>query len=489
METIRIGLVNDLAVIVERKRGKFYPVKTVIGHYVFEKNIFIDSEGKVYNHLLKYESGQKNKYYFLGNVELINRINKRTQEKYLNNFKKFIFTTRAGEIICEDIVTHNKYQFQDSITNIHNAVIEVLKETIEQVVPEEEGLVEEPSQEEFNQPISEIKENLRKYIKGQDELVDKLASSIFEKYTLDSKMDSNILLFVPSEDEKNQILTAIKKSVNIPVNELSLPDIDNAEEETYDEDNLLVKILNHSKDDVNTVQKSIIVIDGIEEVSLTGKSTEFKPRIRKFQKGLSKLLKSENITITQSGETVNYDASKNLFICIFNLANYEKNLNANPIIGFGANDNKDAETNHYGLIPELLEATHTMIKTNNKSADEIYEIILNDDSSLVSRTKKMLEIEYGVEIKNLDNVVRNVSKMIAEKKATTKEIMSKFKTILDTIKSKIYENPNMYNEVILGDNVLNDNNDFKLVLTDRYINDTIPERVNKRIKAERQWKN
>lgn len=477
MDSKRIGIVNDLAIIVEKIKGKFYPIKAVTGYYVFNNNIFVDKEGNSFEHLIFYDAKNKKQKYFIGNIQLTKSYFKNKKDNvensYFDLFKNYSFTIKNDDIICENLITKDKFKYNDTITNIHDAVQQSLKELLSQINPEEEQEdIEKTNNFIFNQSITEIKDNLKKHIKGQDSLVDKIASSIFEKYTFEESLDSNMILIVPSEDEKRQLMRAIKNSVNIPVFELKLPDFATADDDSYDADTLIVKLLNNAKEDINIVENSIIFINGLEKISLINKSSDYKQILKKVQKNLTELLDKESIIINYNGEEYAYDSSKNLFIGIFNLNKFENLNNDNIITGFNSKTQKsysELKENQCGFTTEFLNKFQSIIPVEKSSADEIYNIILNDENGFVSKTKKMLENEYGIEIKNLEHIIKTISNNIAEKKITTPEAIKIIQKMFEIAKHEIYEHPGEYNELVFGKNILNDNTDYHLRKIDKKI--------------------
>ena len=184
--------------------------------------------------------------------------------------------------------------------------------------------------------------------------------------------------------------------------------------------------------------------------------------------------------------SINIDTSNIIFVgcgAFADLLDTKKEVR--PSIGFNnypeeksANDiavDTEMIVNKGGIIRELAGRLPVIIKLNELSRDNLKDILLNSDESKLRAVIESIA-SLGITIDNLDLIVNGlVDEAINAKigaRGLTKSVMNIFLKIFE----ELGNNPDKYERIVLGDNILKDNTDYKL----------IPKKVKRRTKTAGQ---
>ena len=493
--------IGEFASIFNRKKTEdelveeFIPVRVVEGYYYEEEETFVDVNQNVYSHIAELtEVG--NVYGIRTNAIEIMKANEKftivgikkgildkalKYEYYKNND---IDSKDFGVILMRDKETGEVGVFRDKDSDKYYEVYlldnKEKKESPKENADENEEPIERVKADNYTpaELISEIK----KTIKGQDEAIEKIVTLLWIKYNFPMIGKTNMMVIGPSGVGKTAIFRKIKDILGIPVSIYSVTGTSQAGYKGHDIEEMLSQLYFNSGRDKNKTENGIIIIDEFDKLSTnreTGEigTTAIQNELLKLIEGCERSIPLDNFN------SINIDTSNIVFVgcgAFADLLDTKKDVR--PAIGFNnykeektANDIKvDTEmiVNKGGIIRELAGRMPVIIKLNELSRENLKDILLNSDESKLRVVIESID-SLGIEIENLDIIINGlVDEAINAKigaRGLTKSVMNIFLKIFEDLGN----NPDKYGKIILGDNILKDNTDYKL----------IPKKVKRKVKT------
>ena len=473
---------SEFAVIFNRiksednKVEQFIPVKVVEGYYYEEQECFIDSDQNVYPHMASpvdfgnvfacrsdmIEVLKANSRASLTSLKkrILKRIGEYEYFKSIDeNSENYgiiqVFHKRTKKIaLLEDSDTENIYQtyFESKGNN---------QELTDQNEPDNEGRGATP-----DEIIAEIK----KTIKGQDEAIEKIMTLLWIRYNIPTINKTNMLVFGPSGVGKSTIFRKIKEQLNIPISIYTISGDSQTSDINFDE--MLVQYYLDAGGDAEKAKRGIIVIDRFDKIANT--NTEADIINTSIQSQLSKLIDGcERYIALDDSNIISIDTSNVTFICCGTF----ENMYGYPKQSIGFSDEPmpaklntcsvvDASTiaNKGGIIPELADRFHAIIKLNDIKTDRavLKDILFNSSESSFKQIIDSLT-DLGIEVEGLDNIVDQLIENAIKKKIGIRELVSTSLGLFIKIFKEIGNDPDKYERVIIGPNLLNNPTDYELV--------------------------
>lgn len=298
----------------------------------------------------------------------------------------------------------------------------------------------------------ELKEELDKYIIGQDEAKKVLSVAIYNHYkrlTLgllnNIKIDkSNIILSGPTGCGKTSMIKIIAKMLNVPCYVADATSITQAGYVGDDVESVIVGLLRECNYDVNVAQFGIICLDEVDKLSKRNSNQNITRDVvgEGVQQALLKMLEGGIVGVPPNGgrkhpeqELVYVDTTNILFIGmgafvglddIIRYRLYNNDVDKNRIkIDFSYDteedtpDCEDEKTNIYkyaiqedykkfGMIPEFIGRFPILTYVNDLDEEALYDILVKPENSIIKQYKTLF-LADGVELEFTKGALKEIA--------------------------------------------------------------------------------
>jgi ATP-dependent Clp protease ATP-binding subunit ClpX len=311
-------------------------------------------------------------------------------------------------------------------------------------------LEEEKKQKaDFATPL-QIKAALDGYIIGQERAKKKISVAVYnhfkrihlQKRNSDVEITkSNILLIGPTGTGKTLMAQTLAKILSVP---FAIADATTLTEAGYvgeDVENVVLKLYQAAKGNIEKSQKGIIYIDEIDKISRKGDSPSITRDVsgEGVQQALLKIIEGTVANIPPQGgrkhpyqEFIPINTTDILFICGGAFIGLDKIIAqriGKSTVGFKSDsvrkikESSDEICNHlipqdlikYGLIPELVGRIPVVATFSELGTEDLVNILTKPKNAIIKQYQKLFEME-GVELVFTEDALLAIAQKSLERK-------------------------------------------------------------------------
>ena len=375
--------------------------------------------------------------------------------------------------------------------------IEICKSMVE----EWEHSDKQPSSKIPLKKPAEIKEELDKYIVGQDKAKRVLSVAVYNHYkrinaTVGNKKKdddgveiekSNVLLLGPTGSGKTLLARTLAKILNVPFATSDATTLTEAGYVGEDVENILLKLIQNADYDIERAQRGIIYIDEIDKISRKSENVSITRDVsgEGVQQALLKIIESTTANVPPQGgrkhpnqECLRIDTTNILFICGGAFVGLDKIVSSrkdDTTLGFGGkvrgsaneadysvlDDVKPQDLTKFGLIPEFVGRLPIVVNLDPLGEDALVKILTEPKNAIIKQYQKLIGFD-GVKLTVETDAVKEIAQTAIRLKTGARGLRTIIENVMTEVMYKIPSEENV-EEVMITKECLTDGATPKLV--------------------------
>lgn len=426
---------NELAMIFKisnfNDKVSYYPYKLVRGYYDNQLCAFIDTDSTVYTHIINDPEnfgycGRENiedlkKQYKHLPLTIIKKIKLLSSRRYTYNFSLLednVPAILSGKKKKEEL----SLLLDDDIIAFY---CELYPKFIDILMGKEASYEEKIENDEFNVDIKKLYQKVSERVIGQDEPIKKIITAIWKQYNGFSQDKSrNILINGSTGVGKTEIFRVITSILDVPCVMVAATGYTAGGYVGGNVEDMLVALVNKANGDVKKAQRGILIIDEIDKLSESDKSSS-QVNKKDVQDALLKLLEDGKYYISLKDDpieprTIEFDTKQLMVVGMGSWSNVD--LTPSKSVGFNSTEEKKTYQGitredfvKNGMREELIGRFSEIIQMNPLTEKDFISILKNVKTNILNLNKEFLA-KKNVELQFDEEVLKKVAAKAAKGK-------------------------------------------------------------------------